>query len=166
MKVCHLHIIHTELHCHRCQVERYFNKTHPDYFEGTLQLRNDNQELIDAVVKQFEKKGNVQIAKIKKLKTGIDVYVSSQRFLRTLGNKLQAQFGGQLIISRKLHTRHHLRSKDLYRINVLLRLPNFKKGDVINYKGDSVKVIGMSKRVLIKYQISGKKKSVSFDDLM
>ena len=140
--------------------------THDEYFEGTLQLRNDNQELIDAGVKIFDKKGDVKIANIKKLKTGVDIYVSSQRFLRTLGNKLQAQFGGQLILSRKLHTRHHLRSRDLYRINVLLRLPDFKKGDIIDYKGEEVEVMGMAKRVLIKNIKTGKKQSVSYDDVM
>ena len=100
------------------------------YFEGTLQLRDVNDEVIDFAISEIENSG-VNIAKAKKLENGIDLYVSRQRFLRTLAGRLQKRFGGQIIVSRKLHTKSRLTGRDLYRVNVLFRLPYFKKGDVI-----------------------------------
>lgn len=139
--------------------------THSEYFEGTLQLRNESQELIDAVVREFERKGDVRIAKIKKVPNGVDIYVSSQRFLRPLGVRLQARFGGHLEYSNRLYSRNRLTSREVYRVSVLLRLPNFKKGDVVKFKGDEAKVIGMSKKVLIQDVKSGQKRSVSYEDI-
>jgi nonsense-mediated mRNA decay protein 3 len=138
---------------------------HNEYFEGILQLRNPSNKLIDTAIKEIEKKEDANIAKVKKVANGVDIYISSQRFLRTLGNKLQNQFGGQLIISTKLHTKHRLTSRELYRVNVLFRLPNFKKGDVITYRGDKIKIITMHKNILAKDMKTGKKRRLSFKDL-
>jgi len=136
------------------------------YFEGILQLRNPNEEILNAVYREVERKGDVSIAKIIKIKNGLDVYISSQRFLRTLGNKLQSRFGGQLTISTKLHTKNRLTSKEVHRVNVLFKLHNFKKGDIIEYKGDKIKIIGMQKKVLAKHLKSGKKLTLNFKDLI
>ena len=136
------------------------------YFEGILQLRNESQALIDAVARHIEKKENVNIAKIANVPNGVDIYISSQRFLRPLGQKLQAQFGGVLKATNRLFSRNHLTSREVYRVNVLLRLPNFKKGDTIRFKGEEVEVIGMQKKVLIKNKTTGKKQSVRFEDVM
>jgi len=111
----------------------------PDYFEGILQLRNPSDEAINFVENQFklrnskkseglEKSKNFQknnekvwIAKQVNLKTGIDLYVSSNKFLMQLGKKLKKSFKGKLILSRKLHTRNHLTSKNVYRLTVCFR---------------------------------------------
>ena len=94
-----------------------------DYFEGTLQLRNIGDEVVEFAVKEIEKNENANIAKISKVTNGIDIYVAPQKLLRSIGNKLQHHFSGQLIVSRKLHTRSRVTSKDLYRVNVLFRIP-------------------------------------------
>ena len=138
---------------------------HSKYFEGTLQLRNPSEELIEVAASEIEKAPNVFVAESRNVKNGIDVYVSSQRFLRSLGNKLQKRFGGQLVISTKLFTKHRLTSKEVHRVNVLLRLPNFKKGDIIEYKRDKIKIISMHKKVLAKDVKTGKKLNLNFKDL-
>ena len=135
------------------------------YFEGTLQLRNVNDEVIDFAVSEIENSG-VNIAKAKKLENGIDLYVSRQRFLRTLAVRLQKRFGGQIIVSRKLHTRSSLTSRDLYRVNVLFRLPNFKKDDIIVYKGDEIRIISMGKKIFAKNIVTGKKLNLNYKDLI
>ena len=136
-----------------------------DYFEGILQLRNVDNEVIDFVVKEIERTEDTQIAKVKKVTNGYDIYVSRQRFLRSLGNKLQGKFGGQLIISKKLHTRSRMTGRELFRVNALFRMPNFKKGDIIKYKGDEIKVIALHKKVLAKDVKTGKKLNLSFKDI-
>lgn len=136
-----------------------------DYFEGILQLRNTNNEVVEFAVKEIEKNENANIAKIKKVTNGVDIYVSPQKLLRSLGNKLQSHFGGQLMVSTKLHTRSKETSRDLYRVNMLFRIPNFKKGDIIEYKGDKIKIVAMHKKVFAKDIKTGKKLNLSFKDL-
>jgi len=135
---------------------------HNGYFEGILQLRNVSEEIIEFAIKQIEKKENASIAKIKKVVNGFDIYMAPQKFLRSLGNKLQNQFGGQLAISKKLHTKNRLTSKEVYRVNALFRMPNFKKGDIIDYKGDRIKIIAIHKRVLAKDINTGKKITLNY----
>ena len=136
-----------------------------DYFEGILQLRNIGNEVVEFAVKEIEKNENANIAKVSKVTNGVDIYLSPQKLLRSLGNKLQHHFGGQLAVSRKLHTRSRVTSKDLYRVNVLFRSPNFKKGDIIEYKGDKIKIVAVHKKVFAKDIKTGKKLNISFKDL-
>src|SRR3989338_4987963 len=135
------------------------------YFEGMLQLRDVNDEVIDFAVREI-KNSDVNIAKIKQLENGIDLYVSRQRFLRTIAGRLQKRFGGQIIVSRKLHTKSRLTSRDLYRVNVLFRLPYFKKGDVIEYRGDKIKIVNLGKKIFAKDIVTGKKLNLGYKDLL
>jgi nonsense-mediated mRNA decay protein 3 len=139
---------------------------HQDYFEGILQLRNVDDNVVNFVVSEIEKTEDTQIAKIKKVTNGFDIYISRQRFLRSLGNKLQQRFGGQVNVSAKLHTRHKQTGRELHRVNVLFRMPKFKKGDIIDYKGDKIKIISMHKKVFAKDVKTGKKLNLSFKDLI
>ncbi|MBI2208299.1 hypothetical protein HYU50_02285 [Candidatus Woesearchaeota archaeon] len=139
---------------------------HNEYFEGILQVRNPNDEVLDFIAKEIKEKGNVSIAKTKKINNGLDIYISSQRFLRSIGNKLQERFSGHLEVSRKLHTRNRLTSRDVYRVNLLFKMPSFKKGDIIKYKGDQIKIIGMAKKVLAKDIETGRKLTLSFKELI
>ncbi|MFH2028311.1 MAG: NMD3-related protein [Nanoarchaeota archaeon] len=93
----------------------------PDYFEGILQLRNPSEEALNFVLNQFKKNDKVWISKEVKLKTGIDLYVSSNRFLSSIGKKLKKSFKGKLITSKRLHTKNRLTSKEVYRGTVCFR---------------------------------------------
>lgn len=136
-----------------------------NYFEGILQLRNINNDVVEFSINEIEKQGNIFISQIKKVTNGIDIYLSSQRFLRNLGIKLQNHFPGQMIISKKLHTRSRMSGKELYRVNLLFRLPKFKKGDIIEYKGDKIKIISIHNKVFAKDIKTGKKLHINFKDL-
>ena len=92
------------------------------YYEGTLQLRNPNREVINFIRNQFKNNRKAWIAKEERLKTGIDLYISSNRFLLSLGKKLKKSFKGELKVSRKLHSRDRITSKNVYRMTVLFRL--------------------------------------------
>ena len=93
----------------------------PQYFEGTLQLRNPNEELLNFVMNQFNKNEKVWVAAKRKLKTGVDLDVSSNKFLLQLGKKLKKSFKGKLIVSRRLHTQNRLTSRLVYRMTVCFR---------------------------------------------
>jgi NMD protein affecting ribosome stability and mRNA decay len=135
------------------------------YFEGTLQLRNPTQEIIDFVADAVDKRGNVWIAKTKKVKNGIDLYLSSNKFLREIGRKLKSRFGGQLITSRSLFSQDHMTSKRVYRGCVLFRHYDVKIGDVIDVRGDKIKVLSLGNDIFGKDIKTGKKVYVKFDQL-
>ena len=137
-----------------------------NYFEGTLQLRDVSDEVIEFAVNEIEKDEGSHIAKIIHVKNGVDICISRQRFLRSLGSKLQKRFGGQIVVSTRLHTRSSLTSRDLYRVNMLFRIPKFKKGDIIDHKGSKIKIVSMHKKVFAKDIQTGKKLNLSFKDLI
>jgi len=95
---------------------------HSEYYEGILQLRNPNEEVINFIRNQFKNNEKVWIAKQEKLKTGIDLYVSSNKFLLRLGKKLKKSFKGELKVSRKLHSKDRMTSKTIYRVTVCFKL--------------------------------------------
>jgi len=128
-------------------------------------MRNIRDEVVEFALKEIEKNEIANIAKIKRVTNGVDVYLAPQKILRSLGNKLQKHFGGQLIVSRKLHTKSRITSRDLYRVNMLFRMTSFKKGDIIDYKGDKIKIISVHKKVFAKDIKTGKKLNISFKDM-
>jgi NMD protein affecting ribosome stability and mRNA decay len=93
-----------------------------EYYEGILQLRNPNKEVINFVRNQFRGNSKVWVAKQERLKTGIDLYISSNKFLLSLGKRLKKSFKGEMKVSRKLHSRDRITSKNVYRVTVLFRL--------------------------------------------
>ena len=92
------------------------------YFEGILQLRNPNEELIDFIKNQFENNSHVWIAKEERLKNGVDIYVSSNRFLLALGKKIKKNFKGEFKTSKRLYGVDRQTSKLRYRATVLFKL--------------------------------------------
>lgn len=129
----------------------------PKYFEGKLQIRNPTPEVVNYVRKKIAQDKNVWIAKEEKAKNGIDLWLSSNKFLLDLGRKLKKRFAGILKTSKKLHTQHKITSKLLYRVTVLFRCLKFKRGDIIEVNGEQLKVIDISKQVMVKNLTTGKK---------
>jgi nonsense-mediated mRNA decay protein 3 len=138
----------------------------PQYYEGILQLRNPTKEVINYVKNQIKKRKDIFISKEVMLKNGRDIYLSSQKFLLGLGRKLQNRFGGQLKTSRKLHTLSRETSKQLYRVTVLYKLPLFKPGDIITYRGEKLKINSISKKVFAQDIKTGKKFTIRFEDII
>lgn len=95
---------------------------HPDYYQGILQLRNPNKEVLNFIKNQFKNNKKAWIAKQVKQKTGVDLYISSNKFLLALGKKLKKSFKGELKTSRKLHSKNRLTSRNVYRVTVLFRV--------------------------------------------
>ena len=93
----------------------------PQYFQGVLQLRNPNEEVFKLIKNQLKKRPDVWIAKEEKQKNGTDLYFSSNRFLLALGKRIKKSYKGELKISKKIHTRNKMTSRDVYRMTVLFR---------------------------------------------
>ncbi len=136
----------------------------PDYYQGILQLRDVDEDALNFVRNQVKKREDVAITKIVKFPNGMDFYITSQKFIRILGKKLEESFGGELKISSKLHTKSR-HGKDLYRVNVLFRPSKYKIGDTALVRGDKVRIIRIGKKIFARDLKTGKKVTIRRSDL-
>ena len=135
-----------------------------DYYQGILQLRDVNEEILSFVHNQIKKREDVAITKTVKLDNGVDLYITSQKFITLVGKKLKDSFGGELKISSKLHTKSR-QGKNLYRVNALFRLSKYRKGDVVSVRGDKVRLISIGKKIFARDLRTGNKVTIRKSDL-
>ena len=135
------------------------NLPRPDYYQGILQLRNVNEGILSFVRNQIKKRDGVYVTKTVKFDNGVDLYITSQKFIRMLGKKLKESFGGELKISAKLHTKSR-QGRDLYRVNALFKLSKYKKGDIVSVRGDEVRLIHIGKKIFARNLKTGKKVTI------
>ena len=140
------------------------NLPRSDYFQGILQLRDINDEILSFVHNQIKKRGDVAVTRTVRLANGLDPYITSQKFIRILGKKLKDSFGGELKISSKLHTTNR-QGKELYRVNVLFRLSKYKKGDIVSVRGDEVRLISIGKKIFAKNIKTGRRVTIRNKEL-
>lgn len=137
-----------------------------NYYQGILQLRDVNDEILAFVYNQIKKRDDAAITKTVKLPNGFDIYITSQKFIRLLGKKLKDSFGGELKVSSKLHTKNK-QGKELYRVNVLFKLSKYKKGDTVTTRsGDIVRLLHLGKKIFARSLKTGKKVVLRSHDLI
>src|SRR3989338_7378166 len=136
----------------------------PNYFQGILQLRDVNSEIIDFVKNQMQKRDDASITKTVRYPNGVDYYITSQHFIRAVAKKLKESFGGELKVTSSLHTKNR-QGRELYRVNALFRLSRHKIGDVVNIRGDDVKLLRIGKNVFARNMKTGRKLRIRIEDL-
>ncbi|MBI2107417.1 hypothetical protein HYT57_05525 [Candidatus Woesearchaeota archaeon] len=92
------------------------------YYQAKLQLRPCTKEILDFVYNEIDKRDDCLISKEEELKTGADIYLTSQKFAQILGRKLKVKFKGKVTISRTLFGINKMTSKKVYRVTILFRL--------------------------------------------
>ena len=92
-----------------------------EYYEAIIQIRPLREEINEFVMRQILARNDVFVSKKVAHETGVDFYVSSQKFARSLGNQIKRHFGGKLTLSYTLHTRDRQTSRDVHRATVLFR---------------------------------------------
>ncbi len=128
---------------------------HASYFEGTLQLRNCEKEVYKFVDEYFIE-NNVGVARKIKQKKGFDFFVSSNKFLLRLKSVLLRHFSGRVLVSRKLFSRDRQTSKEIFRMTLLFEQLSFDVGDIIDDRGDQVRVLRIGERINVKNLKTGK----------
>lgn len=98
------------------------NDLHGAYWEGVIQVRPKDKEVINFIRNEVKKRKDVKISKELFFKYGADIYITSQRLTRDIGRKLKNCFDGELKITKKIYGRDRQKSKDIYRATVLFRL--------------------------------------------
>ncbi len=91
-------------------------------YEGILQIRPNNQEILGYVYREIEKAGNVFITREIIKKFGIDLYLTNKFFMIQLGKKLKQRFHGTITRSRSLYKTSRMTSRQVYRSTVCFRL--------------------------------------------
>jgi nonsense-mediated mRNA decay protein 3 len=116
-----------------------------NYYEAIIQIRasgrplfeDEKEEVISEVVSTVGEEGgkdsSVFITKVEELKKGIDFYLSSTSTSLGLMKKLAKKYGAITKQTSKLVGRKE--GRDVYRTTFLVRLPNWRPGDVVNIGG-------------------------------
>ncbi len=134
------------------------------YFEGELQVRDANKEVMDFVRKDIEdNKDKVHLVKETGEEYNADFQLTSAKYIRALGKKLVHKFNGELTETARLFTQDKNTSKQVHRINVLFRLHGFKVGDIVEYRGRKIKVKTLGKNVSGFDVETGKKAFFKYD---
>jgi len=128
-----------------------------------LQLRDCSDEIIDYVREQITRY-KIPLAKVMKLKKGIDFYLADNQFTRALGKKLQVKFGGDYNVTASLWGRKS--GKEVYRLTVLFRFIGFKKHDTVEFEGERYKVkLLLGTKLMLQNEKTGQKIQVKYRDI-
>lgn len=112
-----------------------------NYFEATLQVRangrpmleSERQEVTKAVMDFMDKEGakdsSVFLTKLDELRTGVDFFLSSTAAAKGLQKRLSKTYGAPTTDAMKVVGRQE--GKDVVRSTFLVRLPDWRCGDVL-----------------------------------
>ena len=167
---CEIPVIINIVTCYRCS--RMAGK----YFEATIQIRGNVNEpsnedlkeciqiaknLADACYREGDQLSFIQ--EIKQTKGGLDLVLGSTQLGRKIAKTLMKRFGGKILETSKLIGKKD--GRDVFRTTILIRLPRFKRRDLVSWKGDVFEVTGFEgkKTQLISID-DGRKSSISEDD--
>ena len=134
-----------------------------EYFEGILQIRHGNDELLDWIYNQIKTDKKAKVTKAKKVTNGVDLYITDQHYLQSLGKKIKERQIGILKVSTRLHTKDKVTSKHVYRITVLFKAVPFKRGDIVILHGEQVQILNIGSKAQVKDIESGAKRIVNLE---
>ncbi|MFA6073418.1 MAG: NMD3-related protein [Candidatus Woesearchaeota archaeon] len=133
------------------------------YFEGILQLRNARPD-VKEYIKNYASKHKVFINKVVEKDKDVDYFFVRKRQLQPLALKLMRNFGATLDNNAQLFSRNRLTSRDIFRVNVLVSIPDFTLGDVVEVEDHPFFVKETNKIVTGINLITGKKSTFRNED--
>lgn len=135
--------------CDRC------SKFARGYFESTIQVRGDRREIreeeqlnISKLIEQkreevIESNRMAYISKaVDQAKGGIDLYIGSESFAKTLANFLAENLAASIEYSTKLKSMKD--GKPIYQSTYCVRIPYFEIGDVVSYQNAPNQITGIN----------------------
>lgn len=133
--------------CNKC------SKKGTQFFDSILQLRNCTEEVLAFTrneVKKQHKKGifiTKEVPVEKYSIRDIDIFLTNQSYAKTLAEKIKKNFGGTIKKNAKHFSLNWQTTKTLYRLNILLQLPNYKKNDVIKHQNHLYRIISLGDKI-------------------
>ena len=124
--------------CKRCSREA------GGYYESIVQIRAESREIseeelkvvrdiIGRVLEREKENQKAFISKIVERREGIDYYFGDRNIGKKISRLIADELGGKIIESKKIHTRRD--GQDVYRFTYAVRLPAYRKGDVVEENG-------------------------------
>jgi NMD protein affecting ribosome stability and mRNA decay len=104
------------------------------YFEGILQLRNARQD-VKGYIRNYCAKNRVFVNKVADKGGEVDYFFVRKREMQPLALKLMRNFGAKVESNARLFSRDKQTSRDIYRQNILVTVPGFAVGDVVDANG-------------------------------
>lgn len=132
------------------------------YYEGILQVRNTRQEVKEYIQKYMQKNEILINKEVHKQKES-DYFFVNKRKMKPLAQKIMRNFGGVVDSNAQLFSHNKQTSKDIYRVNVLVILPDFKEKDVIRYKEKPLLITGLDKIITSLNLETNKKFTFQYD---
>ncbi len=124
--------------CKRCSREA------GGYYEAIVQIRAEGREIskeeleivgniISRILEKERENQKAFISKIVERREGIDYYFGDRNIGRKVSRVIVEELGGKITESKKIHTRKD--GRDVYRFTYSVRLPAYRKGDVVEEGG-------------------------------
>ena len=151
--------------CNLCEKEG------TNYFEAVMQLRGDNHDLLQEGVNYLQERiaglrqRGLFVNKIDEFENGFDLYLTSNKLAQVIGREMLDYYGGKLIVSPRLFSKNHQTSRELFRVNVLVELPAFARGDFIIYKDRVWQAEKSARKIKLVDMQSGSSEYVDYDKL-
>jgi nonsense-mediated mRNA decay protein 3 len=140
------------------------------YYEAVIQLRSNQRVLsqdeisaADEIVKNRIKKLSIRnrmayISQRAEIKEGVDYYIGSLKAARKITESMKNILGGVINESPRLMGHDKSASRDLYRVWILLRLPNFLKEDFVEYNNSIAWIINYDGRKIYLEKLYSKER--------
>ncbi|MDR2874028.1 MAG: hypothetical protein LBV42_04750 [Methanobrevibacter sp.] len=137
------------------------SKRNSGYYEAVIQIRSqarkiDSKQLkeIDMVIsktleKLYKKDKLAYIPTKSEIKEGVDYYIGSLKSGRKLALAIKESFGGMITESERLVTKNKSTGKEIYRVWIAIRLPNFNKGDFIKFNNKTAKILNINGKKIV-----------------
>ncbi len=114
------------------------------YYEAIVQIRADGRDIEESemrvvneiIVRVLERERENQkafISKVVERREGVDYYFGDRNIGRKISRMIVDELGGRIVESKKIHTRRD--GQDVYRFTYAVRLPAYRKGDIVEDRG-------------------------------
>ncbi|ASJ03342.1 Nonsense-mediated mRNA decay NMD3 like protein [Thermococcus profundus] len=153
-----IHELQVELHDERKYVTVYVRQTVcprcqkflGGYFEAILQVRADGRPLDEGERKRIENLVGEKVDEIMRKdrmgfiqdtiekEEGLDFYMGSTSAARKLAQAIKERFGGTISEAYELVGVDRQTSREVYRTSVSVRIPRFRKGDIVTDRNGNV----------------------------
>ncbi|HYD03406.1 MAG TPA: NMD3-related protein [Alphaproteobacteria bacterium] len=139
------------------------------YFEGILQTRNVNDEIIAFIKNDAAKQRSKGVHINKEVRIegdnlNIDYYYTDKSYLKVIAEKLRNHFGATLKHNAQLFSIDWETSKNLYRLNLLVEFPKYTKNDVLKMDNQLYLVVSMDEKIHVLNMKTNSKTLLSHKD--
>ncbi|MDP6459526.1 MAG: 60S ribosomal export protein NMD3 [Candidatus Hydrothermarchaeota archaeon] len=136
------------------------------YYEAVLQIRGVEQDeekikslTIDYLERLRGRDPRAFISDFKIVKNGFDIYLGSLGAGRKASHHLAEKYGGMVKESPKLVGKSR-DGRDLYRMNISMRLPRFRVDDIISHGSKILQLRGFKSGKVTAYDLESRQRSV------